>query len=508
MELSFERQTIEIEQLIGEAGAQALVRAEATVSGASREPAEPLMEDATLTIGAVEVQNDRVVLDGTVYCQAIYRQGDDATVRALTAQAQFNQVVEIEGASPKMIPRVQGAVEHVEAGYDNGRMIFQVAISLRAQVLQLQSQEVINQVSGIRGLETEYDEITSVKVSAEASADAVLREEVPLPPQLDPRLSLLDWYSVKINQTQPDLGGVRVQGEVQVETLIGTGVAMRPVALVKVAMPFDQLVELPDWLSGNVQAEAGVGKLTSQIDQGLSEGDDATLKLEAELNVHIWALGKDSATALTDAYAPGDNDVVTQRQRIVVCKGVTDVNCAQPFRGTLLLPEGAPGVGTVLAVRARPTLSQWSEEGGETALEGVLEVGVLYLPGGSEKLYAVRSELPFSIRCNAEIPADAWIRVDAVGAEASALMSDRLEFKCTLRVEGFARDEDDYTIATEAGVEPAQPRQSGLMIVWPQDGDSAWSIGKKYRIPLSEVKAQAGDGATLSGKPIVMRVTG
>lgn len=504
-EVSFERQTIEIERLVGEADAQALVRAEATVSGASREPAEPLLEEAVLSIGTVEVQTDRVVLDGTIYCQAIYRQGDESMVRALTAQGQFSQVIDLPGAGPRMICRVQGSVEQVEAGYDNGRMIFQVGIALRAQVSKLEGTDVITDVKNLNGLETQYEEICSVKLSAEASGAATLHEEVSLPPQLDARLALLDWYTVKIDQVTPDLGGVRVQGEVQAETLIGTGVAMRPVALVKVSMPFNELVELPEWLSGNVRAEAEVTRLTSQINQGESD-EESTLRLEAALLIRLRALGKDCATALTDAYATGNTQIEAQREPVQIATGIQDIACSQSFRGTLLLPEGAPGVGTVLAVRARPLLSQWIPQDGKTTLEGVLDVGVLYLPGGSEKLYATRAELPFSIQCEGEYPSDAWISIQAIGAEASALMSDRLEFKCTLRVEGSAREEHTYTLATDLTAAEATPSKGGLRIIWPQEGDSAWSIGKRYAIPQANVQAELGENQAFNAKSIVLRI--
>ena len=65
MALSLVRQGIETESLIGSEDTQVLLRAEAMVSGAGREAVKILMADAYLALGAVEVQADRVVLDGT-----------------------------------------------------------------------------------------------------------------------------------------------------------------------------------------------------------------------------------------------------------------------------------------------------------------------------------------------------------------------------------------------------------------------------------------------------------
>ena len=293
MALSLVRQGIETESLIGSEDTQVLLRAEAMVSGAGREAVKILMADAYLALGAVEVQADRVVLDGTVYAQAAYRLGDEASVRALTAQTTLNHAVDMDGAMAKMIARAEGVVEHVDASYENGHMIFRIAVRLRVKVLNLSPVEVINQISGVNGLEVKFAEICSNKLSAEANAEALLREAVTLPAALDARCALMDWFSTQIEDVSRDLGGVRVTGKVLVEALIASGVAGRPVALVKYAMPFDQLVELPDWLTEDVNAAVEVKRLISQVDEGGQ--NDSTLKLEAELAVHVYAMGKDCA---------------------------------------------------------------------------------------------------------------------------------------------------------------------------------------------------------------------
>ncbi len=496
--MELERQTIEVERLVAAESAQALVRAEATVSGAGREAVEPLMEEATLSIGTVEVQDGRVLMDGTVRCQAVYRQGEETSPRALTARAQFNQAIEAPGAKPRMIAGVTGQVEHVEATYENGRMVFQVSINLTVRVSTLDTLNVITQAAGIPALEAQFVEVCSTKLSAEAGAEAVLRESVQLPAQLDARLSLIDWSSARVTGVAPDLGGVRVKGEVLTETLIGTGVTARPVALVKVALPFDELVELPEWLAGNVRADAAVTNLVTNVDQGGSE--ESALTLEANLTIAVRAYGEDCATALAGAYTTAGQAIEAQRETIEVSTGETALDSAQVFRGTMLLPEGTPGAGTVLAARVRPVVSEWSSENGQTTVSGILETGVLYLPGGSERLQAARSELPFTLRCEGELPGSGELTVEATGAEASALMSDRLELKCTLHVTGSAIETRPMTIVDNVEASEGEKGDSGILIVWPQAGDTAWSIGERHRV------AQARIGAVEPGKPIVLRV--
>jgi hypothetical protein len=396
-------------------------------------------------------------------------------------------------------------VEHVDADYENGHLVFRVSVSVRVQVLQLQPVEWIGAISGIDGLETTAEEICSVKTSAQTEVDEVLREEVSLPSALDARVALMAWNTVHVRKVAQDLGGVRVQGDVLVETLIGTGVAGRPVALVKVTMPFDKLAEMPEWLSADATAEAQVRRLSAMVEEG-GEDEESTLKLEADLVVEVRASGKDCAKALTDAYATGDKDIQVTNREVELCEGYSSTDVTEPFKGTLLLPEGAPGVGTVLAVRARPNLSQWTAADGFTTFEGVLETGVLYLPGGDERLCSARAEMPFSVRCAGEMPQDAWAKVSASGAEANALMSDRLELRCALSVNGETRASRRVRALVDAEASEPPRRRGGITLVWPEEGASAWSIGKKYRLPVEKiVAANGGKEQIVSGKALALR---
>ncbi len=496
--MELERQTIEVERQVANESAQALVRAEATVSGAGREAVEPLMEEATMAIGTVEVQEGRVLLDGTVRCQAVYRQGEEGSPRALTAQAQFNQAIETPGSKPRMIANVDGQVEHVEASYENGRMVFLVTVNLRARVSALDTVAVITQAAGVPALEAQFTEICSTKLSAEAGADVDLHESVQLPAQLDARLALMDWSSARVLSAAPDLGGVRVKGEVLTETLIGTGVPARPVALVKVALPFDEVVELPEWLTENARANARVTNLTTNVEQGVNE--ESQLTLAANLSIGVRAYGRDCAAALSGAYTTSGQALKVQRQTLNVSMGETSLDSAQVFRGTMLLPEGAPGAGTVLAARVRPVVSEWTSENGQTTVSGVLEAGVLYLPGGSEQLQAARSEIPFTVHTEGDMTDNGDVSVEATGAEANALMSDRLELKCTLHVTGSAMRAQPVTVVDSVEAAEGEKAEGGILIVWPQAGDTAWSIGERHRV------AQARIGAVEPGKPIVLRV--
>ena len=76
MPLKVIQKEIEAERKIGYRMAQMQVRAETLVPGAGRDPIDVLLWDANAHLIRTDVQSGRVVLDGGVVCQAVYRMGE------------------------------------------------------------------------------------------------------------------------------------------------------------------------------------------------------------------------------------------------------------------------------------------------------------------------------------------------------------------------------------------------------------------------------------------------
>lgn len=499
MALEIERQTIEVEELVGGEYVQALLRAEALAPGAGREVVEPLLAEAWVRVENVDVQADRLVIEGSAACQAVYRQGEASELRGITAQAGLSQVVEVPGAQPGMLCRARGEVEHVEAAYENGHIVFLVTCGLRVSVLKLSAAEIIQKVEGQEGLETSYRELDSVKLAAESTAAVNATETVALPAALDARTTLMDWAALLIESVEQDLGGVRVKGRAMVETLLSSGVEGRPAVLVRYPVAIDQLVSLPEWLSGDVFAEAELLSIDTRVFPPEAEGGDASLTCALSARLRVLANVKERFEALSDIYATRGNALEVGREALTLCASARRERLTEAVRGTLLIGENAPGVGAVIATLVRPVLGERGGENGRGRLEGVLEAEVLYMPGGSELPAAARSELPFSMDLPFPVGEDAFVDVQVTSAEANALMSDRLELKAQLAVSCECRRRETVEIVREIAEGAPIRRRPGIVICWPGADETPWALGRRYAIPAGQAA-----GAE-QGRPLVMR---
>ena len=502
MPLKLIRKEIEAEREIGCRYLQVLSRAEALVPGAGREAIEALLWDANAVIIRADVQNDRVVLDGTLSCQAVYRQGEELSLRALSAKSAISQVTEIPGARPGMLPRVQPVVENVEVKYENGHMVFLVSLGVHVRLLKLESVEVIEDAEDDENLEKRFRELCLTRLAAEASETAVLTQRVELPRVLDARAALMDWGSVLIDSYEADLGGVRVKGRVQIETLIASGIEGRPAVLVKYPIEFDKLIELPEWLSRSACVTPSIRSIRTQLEQ-TEEDEDGSLLLQADVHFSIAANLQECTRALEDIYAVGGAELDTETNCLTACAEARCLHARENVRGTVLLEEGSQAVGSVIAVRVLPNLAEIQSIEGGSRISGLMDASVLYMPVGSDAPASAHASMPFELDLPWKLGENPALCLGVISAEANALMSDRLEMKILLGVDCEDRRQEQFCFVNEITEGEARERRPCYVICWPMEGEDAWAIAKRYGVRADAV---APEGKIAAGEPLVLRI--
>ena len=151
LNVELERQTMEIERQVASESAQS-----AGAGGGhgfrrgTRETVEPLMEEATLSIGTVEVQDGR----GAVGRHSALSGGVPPGRRIQPPRADRSGAVQpgrgdARGQAPNDRQRHPARWSTWTASYENGRMVFQVTINLMVQVSALDTVSVITQAAGI-----------------------------------------------------------------------------------------------------------------------------------------------------------------------------------------------------------------------------------------------------------------------------------------------------------------------------------------------------------------------
>ena len=503
MPLKVIQKEIEAERKIGYRMVQMQVRAEALVPGAGRDPIDVLLWDANAHLIRTDVQSGRVVLDGGVVCQAVYRMGEETSLRALTARANISQAVDIDGAEEGMLSRSRVVVDSTDARYENGHMVFQVGLTLYVWVMRLETVSLVERIEADACVQQKSMEICVQKLAAEANETMVLTDRVALPASLDARSALMDWGSVEIDSEEQDLGGYRVKGRAMIETLISSGQSDRPAVLLRHPIAFDKLIELPEWLAKDARAGAVLRSVRSQVEQA-ENGADGALTLQADISFSIQANPKTCTAALADAYAVCGRDIVIERKQLDAVSDVIFTQTAEMARGTAILPEGARDVGTVVAVRVQPGIAEIKASDGRSRITGILDAIVLYTTASTRTPASLQAAIEFSADVPQALREDSQIILTVLQAEAGSVMGDQLDIRVNLSISCMTRIETQYSVATDVHEGDAIDRRTGFVIVWPEAEDTAWTIGRRYRIGEESVARGTENGEIEPGKPIVI----
>ena len=106
-----------------------------------------------------------------------------------------------------------------------------------------------------------------------------------------------------------------------------------------------------------------------------------------------------------------------------------------------------------------------------------------------------------------ELDDSSWVTVEALSAEANALMSDRLELRCLLSISAETRVTREYSLLSDAQEGEDVKKRPGIVLFWPGCGDDIWSIGKRYNVSVEDVRAMNGGTDVIrEGKALVLKI--
>jgi hypothetical protein len=234
-------------------------------------------------------------------------------------------------------------------------------------------------------------------------------------------------------------------------------------------------------------------------------GEDATLLMEAEVEIRVSATGEDRARALTDAFSTGESRIECDKKTVDVCLGVSRITMNEPFRASVLLQDSSSSVAEVCAVKTRAVVGDVISDGARTTVSGIINTQVVYMTGDGESLKCENQDLPFEISAACALDEKGRVRVAAVSPEGNALMSDRIEVKCMLVLTADKRTDGQITIADGLSEAGENQKLKGVVIVWPGPDDTAWTIAEKYLTNVESVQNAFDENAS-SQNPIVLRL--
>ena len=506
MEMQWIRENMETEQIIAAKPTQVTVEAEVALPGGLREEARVYYADASAQVNGGELAGSRVTADGRVTFHVLYAQGDLAHVNGLEASADFTQAMPLAGeeappAAVRLKPRAQ--VQRVNAKAFNGRLLLQAIVNLTAETALPRSVSFIQDAAPDAPVQRATQTVAFQRTVGEGESQTLLREEFELSDVLKIKDTL---FATAQAQVEDILGGAdgaaTVTGTVTVEACHTSDLPGRPLVYTRHTAPYEQQVTLSGAL-GSALAARTLVRDTAALSQ---EGENGrVMRAEIQLTTEMTAVEDSAMTVLRDVFTTEGDALVTSAQRVVFRDGTVNETTAESGRAVLTLPEGSPRMKTALLAFVRPVLVEAQRQKEKLAVDGILDVTLIYQTDEGTAPVSVRQEQPFHTLFDTQALPEDHLSLSASQAEPSVVTGDRAEIKYILRLNADGVRKRAADVLVDVQTAPAQEAFRGITLYYLQPGEELWDAAKHCRLPMEEIKRlnPALDAAPRPGTPVL-----
>lgn len=487
----------------GACRSQFTVEGDVILPGSLRETTNVLHASAMAVAERTEAMQDRVSVSGrTVFC-VLYTQGEKTEVESIEASADFTHLCDLPGATSRAEVDAFLQVEHVEARVQSGRMTMQAVIRMCASAVNSEEAEAVSGIDAA-GVQMRTAKLKMRRRVGRGDGEVLLREEFPLPADLAVQDTLCAFASAEFHDTAGGQGRVGLAGEVTIEAVHASAVPGKPLVMTRHTVPVSQSVELRgengDKLDGRI-----VVKDVAVASQDIGDGE-RTLRAEVLLGLSAWSDQEEEYELLTDAYTTTGEDLRLSYAPLSMRTGASSINAAESGKASLLLPEGVQPIRTMLAAFVRPVRTVYTPQGNRTVAEGALEATLIYMTDGQAAPVSAQVEAPFRTAFAVRTDGEDIVMLSASNVEAVPITSDRVELRYILRAQVEGNAAQEVSLVTDAAAVPALQTTQDIVLCYPQPGETAWDIARRYRITENELRVlnPGLEGDPEPGKGIVV----
>lgn len=465
-----------LDLLIGTTAAQTLIDSEIPLPE-GRTADEVLSVTAQLLVEEADCRKDTVAVGGRLSLQLLCRAAGGEPF-GFSAVSGFSHAVTLEGAKEGMRAIADGQLLECRCTAERGQLRLTAVLEVRVRVTARDDTPLITALTGGADVETRMGRIERRSRILCREYEEHLREEIAAP---NVARVLLANAAAQVRDLSSSGDSVTVEGALYVTVLASASDGQ--LSLLTQILPFTSVfdAEMPQ----SAWANAEVSELhVSAADESFGVAD-----VEARLTIRLYGVDGAELQVLTDAYdAAGSFTCVQSRQDALLCLGAEKKRFL--LREGIRIPTHLPEAYRPIMATAIPAVTGIYDSDGKLGVDAMLFVSLLYQCDGG-RLHSFTEDIPVQMVLDcAYVPdADASVQVLAVQAAGSG-RTPELQF--TVEVTAECYETARIRAATELTAGCEQPPWQGILIYCADAGDTLWSIGKRFLVPLSRLSAWNG----------------
>jgi LysM repeat protein len=514
LSLRLEKQSLQVETVIGESSAQSVVEGSVSLPGAQPDIGRALCVRAHPRVVEYDVGGGRVTMEGHLDVDLLYagftevespeHDGGEVEVimeerleRGTWAGAMpFSFALDLPGAESGMPAVVKAEVERVtfEVQPDQRSVNVDVVLSFSAVVFRADSYTLTTRAISAKDLRTEQHEVRLRLAAVSAMGQARVEGLLPFGGRALPS-QVLELTMRPACPLSVELAGdvVKIGGALRCAVLYTAPEVGAAYVEWSDTLPYEAAVPLPGMAGqGPVEVRAATTDIRFNV---VDTEENRGLAVEATVLLDVRAAQTRLVDVVTGLKSDGPTGVAVRTEPILLQEAVGEGKLATVAVNTLELPAGAAPIERVLQRDARLRVEDVHCLGDKVAIEGAASLELVYVGRSGETTSLHTVSWPSGIPFELEVPvpgAEPGLerRAEVVMDDVSVDLINRETLEATLALTvqvSLSRAVELEAVVEAVEVGPADPNPATYTFLVLQEGDTLWQVAQKYHTDVGAI---------------------
>lgn len=441
---------------------------------------------------------DEVRVSGNLmFCVLYHTEEGGAGLVKLESKIPFEEKIHLQGVVPSDLVQIEGTVEDLSIGMINSRKLsVRGVITLWVKVEELYDEEITIGIHTKDPVEYRRSPLDIAQICIHKKDIYRLKEEFSVPANY-PNIFQILWSDLCLKEVDFKLmnGRIGVQGEARAFLLYEAEGDTHDLLFFEKNIPFSGMVDCQGCKEGLIP---DIRHRILQKDFSIrpdEDGEERKLGMEMVLEMNMNLYEEESVEVITDIYGVGC-EVNSQCREAVLQKALARVSGKMKLTERVKVKGKRGGILQVVHSEGDVSVEEMQNTPEGLKIAGVLCVKILFITGEDTKPYSsVEEQIPFQYTL--EIPGLLKSDICSLQAQVGQMQIQLLDGEET-EVKGMLHFQTTafrpiplelvQTIETASLDGENWSNLPGMVIYVVKPGDSLWSIGKQYYIPVEQIR--------------------
>lgn len=512
------KQTHELTHKTFQNQSQAYTEADIIVPDTKPDIQQILQATANVSITRKQIADDKITLECKAAITTLYL-GEGGLVRSIFTHHPFTHTIDAKGSHPMADICETLAIQNVEPLLINSRKFcIKLLIGVGVELITAQELEFATDVEEKSDEPQNAMQKHIAKISANyhrriAENEFIVREVLDVPAGKASISEVLHVDATVARHESKAAGNkVLVKGDVAITTMYLA--EDESIHSMEHLLPFSEIIsaihEITD--SSDVIPSFHVQDITWHA-QANADGELRLFSMDVTLRASLTAEQLTTIEALGDIYSTR-KELETHFASVNVTNQIERTPASVTIADLVRPEENAPEISQIHNVQARPHVTDARIEGSKIVIEGHVALGALYFATSSENpLGTLQKELPFAHTIETTshaLPENAHcdVRPKITHVSHSVNMSGELDFRAVVNLDAQVLEQREYKYLADVKEKEPDEREATqkpycLRVYFVKQGDTAWSIAKRYRVPVEDLIERNGSEFTVGQRLIL-----